>query len=177
MKKKMKVFLPLMLLVMALAFVMTACGDSDEKDKDDEDSTPKYEQPVEAYFNAIKKGSGIEFKKCFCQEEIDAYIEQRGEDYFDDMAKSLNESFKSRFGEDAKLTYKIKDKEKLDDQKLEKYTKQIQQRIDSKEVEVKEGYKLKVKISISSKTNSDSDEDSETMYVGKVGGKWVLLDM
>ena len=178
MKKKLRIFLPLMLLVMALTFVMTACGDSDGKDKDDdEDSTPKYEQPIEAYFNAIKKGSGKELKKCFCQEEIDACIEASGEDYYDELAENLNSSFKRRFGDDARLSYKVKGKDKLDDDDLEQYSQEISRRAKNEDIKVKEGYKVKVKITIESKSNSDSDEENDTLYVGKIGGKWVLLDV
>ncbi len=178
MKKRMKIFLPLMLLVMAMAFLMTACGDGSSKDKDDEDDTPAYERPIESYVNAINKGSGKELKKCFCEAEVKYREENGGEDCFDDQAEDLKSSFESRYGEDAKITYKVKDKEKLDKDKLEDLSSQLQRRTDNDDIKVTEGYKIKTEFTIKSKGDSSTEKETEneTLYIGKVDGKWILVD-
>ena len=52
---KKKRFALVLSLVMAVSMGMTACGDSDDDDDDeDEDKIPKYEQPIEDYFDAIE---------------------------------------------------------------------------------------------------------------------------
>ena len=166
---KKKFLLPLMALVLALSFLMTACGDEDKDDDDEEDSTPKYEVPIEAYFKTMETGSAKEAKKCFCEAEI-----KKNEDYYDKLADNLNEMAEDEFGENVRITYKIKDKDKLDDDDLENYSDRLQSRCDDDDLEVTEGYKIKVKAKI--KGDDDEEEETETFYVGKVDGKWVVLD-
>ncbi|MBR6338315.1 MAG: hypothetical protein IKR76_11395 [Ruminococcus sp.] len=171
---KKKLLLPLMAIVLALSFLMTACGDEDKDDDDEEDSTPKYEIPIEAYFKTMETGSAKEAKKCFCQTEIKKNEDQNGDDYYDKLAESLNKMAEDKFGENVRITYKIKDKDKLDDDDLENYSDRLQSRCDDDDIEVTEGYKIKVKAKI--KGDDDEEEETETFYVGKVDGKWVVLD-
>ena len=178
--KKRLLLLPVMAIVLALMFVMTACSDSDskKKDKDDEDSTPKYERPVESYFKAIETGSGKEFRKCYCDAEIEYrnQIVGSGEDYFDNGAEELNRAAISKFGDDVRITYKVDKKDKFEDDDLEKYTDKLTRRCGGeKEIKITEGYKLKLKVKI--KGSKGEDEDSMTIKVGKTDGRWILLEM
>ena len=172
---KKKLLLPLMALVLALSFLMTACGDEDKDDDDEEDSTPKYEIPIEGYFKAMETGSEKEVKKVFCEAEIKKKIEENGDDYFKERAEDLNEMMEDEYGENLKVTYKVKDKDKLDDDDLEEYSQQMQRRCDDDDLEVTEGYKVKIEAKI--KGDEGDDKNSITYYVGKVDGKWIILDI
>ena len=178
MKKKL-FLLPVMAIVLALMFIFTACGDSDsKKDKDDEDSTPKYERPVEAYFKAIETGSGKELKKCFCEAEIEKRNEsaESGEDYFENGAKELYQSCTDKFGDNVRITYKIKNKEKLEEDDLNNFSDRLTRRCGGDdEIKVTEGYKFELNVKV--KGDKGEDENTMNMKVGKTDGKWIILDI
>ena len=179
MKKRFRLFAVLMAAVMVLSMTMTACSNSDS-DKDDEDETPKYEQPIENYVRAINNGDGKVLKKCFPDFQAE-YFAQGDDDYFDEYAEDLNGDMQDNFGEDFKVSYKVEEKEELDEDDIESYTSRLEKYTeDDEETEVKltEGYKIKTTLKVKgSEVDSGNDEEKATYIVGKVNGKWVILDM
>lgn len=178
MKKRFKLCAVLMAAAMAVSMSMTACGDSDS-DTDDEDETPKYEQPIENYVRAINKGDGKALEKCFPDFQVE-YYSKKDDDYLDEYAEELNEDMQDDFGEDFKISYKVNEKEELDEDDIESYTSKLENYTDDKETEIKltEGYKIKTTFKVKgSEVDSGNDEEKATYIVGKVNGKWVILDM
>ena len=174
MKNKHRKFALITALVMSVSMAMTACGDDDSKDDDDEDETPKYEQPVESYLKAIQNGSGSDFKKSIGKEQA-AYIEENlSDDYFDTYAKELREDAEDQYGENLKITYKVKDKEKIDKEDLEDYESEYESKYDA-DVTISEGYELETTVKLKGK--DDSDEDDMTFTVVKIDSKWVIYDI
>ena len=73
------------------------------------------------------------------------------------------------YGDDIKISYKIKDKDKIDKDDLEELEDSIKDKYDEK-VRVSKGYELKVKMKI--KGDDDKDEDTTTIKVYKIEGDW-----
>lgn len=174
MKNTKKKFALVLSLAMAVSMGMTACGDDDSKDDDDEDETPKYEQPVESYLKAIQNGSGSEFKKSAGKDQVAHIEEYYSEDYFDEYAKQLKEEAEDQYGENLRITYKVKNKEKVDEEDLKHYERDYESDYDV-DITMSEGYELETNVKM--KGDDDSEEDDMTFIVVKIDGKWVIYDI
>lgn len=132
----------------------------------------------------------------YCDMDLDEYYEDKADDIED-----AYDYMDDQYGDDWKVTYKIKKKEKLDDDEIDdlqedwEYFVENYENVDDwygddadddlieaveKQVEkldkkkITKGYKVKVRIKIEGE--DDSDSETVEMYVVKLGGKWVSPD-
>ena len=77
------------------------------------------------------------------------------------------------YGDDIKVSYKIKDKEKIDKDDLEDLEDDIKDTYDEK-VKVSKGYELKIEMKI--KGDDDKEKDTTKIKVYKIDGDWCLMD-
>ena len=100
-------------------------------------------------------------------------------DELEDNMKDSKESIEDQFGDKAKITYKILDKEKIDKDDLEDLEDSFNDNIKNyndendtniKKVKISKGYEMNVKIKI--KGEDDSDSHTTTMTVVKIDGRW-----
>lgn len=173
---KKKRFALVLSLVMAVSMGMTACGDSDDDDDDeDEDKIPKYEQPIEDYFDAIESASAKKLKKCIPNARIE-YMEKNTDDidkYFEDVAQDIKEEMEDKYGKNYRINYTVKEKEKLSDEKIEEIDRRFEEWYRA-EVNVTDGYKIKLEVSI--KGDDEGDKDNMTVTVAKFDGVWYVTD-
>ena len=182
MKNTKKRFALILSLIMAVSMAMTACSLSDDDDDDDEEEeTPKYEQPIENYFKAMEKGDGKLLKKCmgsayikYMEESFSNDEEFDIDEYIDNNAKSLKKNAENKYGENIKITYSIKDKQRFDDDDIDEWEKEVKNMYDEK-VEITSGYDLEIKAKI--KGDDDSEEDEMSAVVANVDGSWCILDI
>lgn len=92
----------------------------------------------------------------------------------DDLGENITDSLEDEYGDDIKISYQIKDKDKIDKDDLEDVEEDLEDDYDEK-VNVKKGYKLKVKLKV--KGDDKSDTETETLNVYKIKGKWYVLDL
>lgn len=97
------------------------------------------------------------------------------EDYFKESLEESLDGLEEDYGKKIKLSYKIIDKEKLDDDDLKDIKKDYKERYDEKGVDVSKGYEVDVEVKIKGK--DDKDEEDVTFTVVKVNGDWVIYDV
>lgn len=136
-----------------------------------------YKQPVDNMMKAIETGKGKYLYKTMPEFLIEyRYEDEKKSEIYDDLDDSLEfiiDMLESEYGDDIKISYKIKDKEKIDKDDLEDLEDSIKDRYDEK-VRVSKGYELKIKMKI--KGDDDKDEDTTTIKVYKIDGDWCLMD-
>ena len=97
--------------------------------------------------------------------DIDDIIEE-AEDEFDDMM----DYYEEEYGDNVRVSYKVKDKKKLSDKKLEGIAEALADRYDLDEDKFTEAYELEIEMTI--KGSEDDDEDDAEFSVIKYKGKW-----
>lgn len=125
-----------------------------------------YEKPIKNYFKGMEKSNAEMYMK--------AFPEFMDYDYDDDDMEDMMDYLEDEYGEKIKISYKIKDKEKIKKDDLEDIQKYIEEIYDE-EVKVKAGYEVKVKATIKGKDGDESN--TEEMYVYKIDGKWCYFDV
>lgn len=125
-----------------------------------------YKTPINNMFKGMQKADLKTYLKTFPEfMEADKKFDQ---EYLDDLLKS----YEKEYGKNIKISYKILDKEKLDEEDLEEMEEKIEKYYDE-EVKVKAGYDVTVKSTIKGK--KDSETSTRTVSVYKIDGKWYLL--
>ncbi len=144
-----------------------------------------YEKPIKSYIKAVKDTDGDALMESLPPYMIDM-LEENFEDYYDDEYDTVEEYFEDEllkdtldeledeYGDHIKISYKIKDKEKLSKKKLKNAEDDIEAYYDES-VDISKGYELKVEIRI--KGSDDDDEDTTRLNVYKIDGKWCIADM
>jgi hypothetical protein len=93
-------------------------------------------------------------------------------DSIDSMLEYAVEFLEEEYGDDIKVSVKIKSKEKLTDDELDEISESYEDYFDET-VKIKKGYAVKVKIKV--KGDDDSDTNTTTLNVVKIkGGGWKL---
>ncbi len=135
-------------------------------------TTPGYEKPIKNFCEGIEKGSFKTMMKAFPE-----YITDQMEDYYgdemDEMMESLVESLEDEYGKRIKISYKVKDKDKLDKDDVKELEDDVRYIYDEK-VKIKEAYEIDVELKI--KGSEDSDKDKSSITVIKIGSNWYLYD-
>lgn len=165
-------------LAMAVSMALTACGDSDDNDDDDEESTPAYEVPVENYIKSVQKNDADLYKKSLAKPMADYISDKMGEEYFKEQVEEASKELKDEYGEDVKISYKVKEKEELGKEDLEDLNDRFKETFES-ESEITSGYRLDVEFIYTGTDISSIDEDDKdvTFEVGKIDGKWAIVDL
>ncbi len=140
-----------------------------------------YKKVVNKFISAMQHEDGEKMLKLFPKEFVDKAIENLDDDSdkddlvdeMEDALETVNDSAEEKYGD--KIKYKVekyKDVEKLDKDELEELNDDLEDI--GMERKVKKAYKVEVKVQVKGK--DDKDSDSITFTIGKVGGKWYMLD-
>ena len=136
-----------------------------------------YKQPVDNMIKAIETGKGQYLYKTMPDFLIEyRYDDEKKSEIIDDLDDSLEyvvEMLEDEYGDDIKVSYKIKDKEKIDKDDLEDLEDDIKDTYDEK-VKVSKGYELKIEMKI--KGDDDKEKDTTKIKVYKIDGNWCLMD-
>ena len=136
-----------------------------------------YKQPVDNMIKAIETGKGKYLYKTMPDFLIAyRYDDEKKSEIIDDLDDSLEyvvEMLEDEYGDDIKVSYKIKDKEKIDKDDLEDLEDDIKDTYDEK-VKVSKGYELKIEMKI--KGDDDKEKDTTKIKVYKIDGNWCLMD-
>ena len=128
-------------------------------------------KPIKDYFEGIEEGNVKKIEGAIVPEMIK---KMQDEGVWNDAMDSFFERFKEQFGDDYKITYKIKSEEKLGKEKLQEYNDGYKKTLSLKS-NIDEMYDIKIKATIQG--NKDKQSDISHMIVGLVGGKWYLFEM
>ena len=128
-------------------------------------------KPIKDYFEGIEEGNVKKIEGAIVPEMIK---KMQDEGVWNDAMDSFFERFKEQFGDDYKITYKIKSEEKLGKEKLQEYNDGYKETLSLKS-NIDEMYDIKIKATIQG--NKDKQSDISHMIVGLVGGKWYLFEM
>ena len=137
-----------------------------------------YKKPIENAEKAIKAEKADKFVKSYPEELAEAL-----DDYYDnisgkDFAEVVEDSIENRidyyedeFGKDCKVSYKVIDTIKLNEDELDDVSKWIEKATDE-DITVKKGYKVVYKVTVDGK--KEKYETFSTCMVVKAFGKWVF---
>lgn len=95
-------------------------------------------------------------------------IKEEYKDNWDDMKDTLEDEY----GKRVRVSYKIKDKDKLSKKKVELIAEALNDQYDIREKSVKKAYELEVEMKI--KGSEDGDEEESNLTVIKIGTKWYV---
>lgn len=130
-----------------------------------------YKEPIKNMCKALETGKGKYIYKCMPKSLMDEEFEDMKKseiiDEFDEMAEGVQELLENQYGDDLKISFKIKDKEKIDKDDIEDLE-------DDLDIKISKGYEVKVKLNI--KGDDDKDTTTTNIEVYKVKGDWCVLD-
>jgi hypothetical protein len=91
-------------------------------------------------------------------------------DMMEESFDMIHEQWEEEYGDDIKISYKIKDAKKMDKDDLE----DLQDEYDDADIDIdiKQAYEVEVEVTI--KGDDDDDEEDMDLVIIKVGGKWYL---
>ena len=115
-------------------------------------------------------GERREDAKEYYDDDEEEWEEWMDEDYLTDMVEDQMDNALDKFGSNIKITYEIRDEEKLSKGDINDINDYLEDDFDSK-AKVTEGYNLKLRIRV----EGSEDEDSTTVedvIVLKIDGKW-----
>ena len=140
------------------------------------------------YKKAIKGYIAVEFGKAtekqyeasrpkeywdLVEDDMDMDVDEMYENYEEDN-EELVEYLEEEYGDDYKVTFKIKEADKLSKKKLKDAKDYAEAFWDVNKKDVKVGYKVKVEITI--KGDEDKDSDTVKAVVVKIDGKWYVVE-
>lgn len=140
-----------------------------------------YKKPIKTYFAWMNGKSITESKvKSMYPEEILDLMDDAGMD-LDDLVEVLEDSSKENldsledaYGDDVKISYKIKEADKMDKDDLSEYKDDLKDMYDIPKKDVKAAYEVEVEVTI--KGDEDKDSNDMDLVVVKIGSKWCLMD-
>jgi len=129
------------------------------------------ETPVKNMFKAIEKGDANAMLKAYPK----AFVKTVDKDQKEDLKEELKEAAKEMKEEKIKISYKVKDKKKIDKDDLkdvEKAEETMLKFMDAKDTDVKvtAGYELEVEVTV--KEDGDKETNEVEMNVYKIDGRW-----
>ncbi len=136
-----------------------------------------YKSPIDNVLKGMETGKGKYIYKAvpefILEEEYDDMKKSEIIDELDDYVGDYLDNLEDRYGDDIKISYKIKSKEKIDKDDLEDLEDDLNDEYDGK-IKVSKGYEIKARVTI----KGDDDEDSNTnkFKVYKINGDWCVLD-
>ena len=164
-KQKFNPLIIIVLVVVAVGIVLCAFYFSN--------GSSNYKAPIEQYCKAFNDLDSESLKNAFPKEI------RNNEDLFesmDDTIKSLNEAKKDK---DFYFSIKcdISDGEKIPASELKEYNEDVNDEYDVN-LKITSMYEVEVKLSMEAKYGDEetSNDLDQTMFVGKVNGKWYILN-
>jgi len=134
-----------------------------------------YKRPIDNMVKGIQRGSWKTFSKAFPEDMVEAMEKawRLGGIDGDEFIEQAVEETEDTYGKNFKITYKILDKDELSEDDLDDLK-------DSLEIfgvdgdKIKKAYELEIEMTYKGKKDKDTEE--ETLIVGKIGGKWYIID-
>ena len=128
------------------------------------------EKPIYDMFEAMETGDLTKYENVLPDEIIKVFKDNNSWDILSQLTKQTKESY----GDDCKITVSIKGKTELTDSDIEDYKNKYLNGYGI-DLNIEKGYLLNIKAKVSGSIGSQEDEDS--LGVGYVNGRWVLLDL
>ena len=139
-----------------------------------------YEKAIDNYFDVFFSGELEKIKSLapeayweYMEDEYDLDIDDYIEDMEDEMEEFLEE-MEDEFGKKAKVTYKITDADRLDEDDLKDLKKTMKDDYDISKKSVTDAYEIELEVTI--KGEDDEDDTEMEVIVVKIDGKWYMTD-
>lgn len=139
-----------------------------------------YEKAIDNYFDVFFSGE-VEKIKSLAPEAYWEYMEDEYDldldDYIEDMEDEMEdylEEMEDEFGKKAKVTYKITDADRLDEDDLKDLKDTMKDDYDISKKSVTDAYELELEVTI--KGEDDEDDAEMDVIVVKIDGKWYMTD-
>lgn len=131
-----------------------------------------YKSPINNFFNGMTKGNSNTFLKALPKAIVKE--EDLKDTYDKDAMKDIKETLEDKYGKNVKITYKIKEKEKIDKDDIKDLSEEFQDEYGKSGTKITAGYELTLDVKIKGKDDHTKLDDVK-MNVYKIGGKWCLL--
>jgi hypothetical protein len=134
-----------------------------------------YKRPIDLMFKSLQTGKASYMLKAVPKFVVeDTFGGYDDLDYIDDMFDELQDDLQDEFGKNAKISYKITDKDKLDKDDLEDAAEYLSSAFKSagKKLKIKAGYEIDMDITIKGSKSKDTEDTNFTVI--KIGGKWYI---
>lgn len=131
-----------------------------------------YKTPVKDFEKALNKGDGEKFMETMLTDDMIDEVGKDGLELMDNLIGYITESAKEQYGDNAKFSIKIKDKEKIDKDDLKELETLYSSAYDS-DIEISKGYELEVELTVKGKEGKNSDE-TELDVIKIKGEGWKL---
>ncbi len=131
-----------------------------------------YKSPVKDFEKALNKGDGEMFMEAMLTDDMIDEAGKDGLELMDNLLGYITEAAKDEYGDNAKFSIKIKDKEKIDKDDL-KDLEAIYSSVYDTDIEISKGYELEVEVSVKGKKGKNSNE-SELDVIKIKGEGWKL---
>lgn len=125
-------------------------------------------KPIDTYMKAIAKNDVDKYISAFPRD----YTKEYDEDDFEDELENIYDEFEDEYGKKFKITCKVLDKEKYDEDDLDDLAEWLEERYDLNENDVTAAYQVICKTTI--KGSDEKDVEYVTFVVIKYDGKWCL---
>lgn len=110
----------------------------------------------------------------YYEEESDITVKEMIEEYKDEnVYESMMEELEKDYGKNIKVSYKIKEKEKLEKDELDEIKDGLKENYGIAKKSVKTGYEVEVELTIKGK--DDKDSQTNTINVVKIGKGWYIV--
>ncbi|MFT3950515.1 MAG: zinc ribbon domain-containing protein [Oscillospiraceae bacterium] len=131
-----------------------------------------YKKPIDNLFKGMEKGDEDKFFSAFPKEAEDQFksyssILGSSSSFLD----SITDELEDKYGDDIKISYKVKDKDKMDKDDLDDLEDDYKDKYDEK-VKITKGYELTLDVTI--KGDDDKDTDDMDITVLKIDGDWYV---
>lgn len=138
-----------------------------------------YEKALDNFFSITMTGKLDKLKDMappsyweYVEEEYDVDVDDMI-DELEDTMDELIEEIEDEFGKNIKLTYKVTDADRFDEDDLKDVKDEMKDNYDISKKSVTDAYELEVELKM--KGSEDSDEDEVEIYVVKIDGKWYVM--
>lgn len=142
---------------------------------------PGPKSAVKNYIKGNFNGDWKAYVKCqpdevweYMEEEYDLDMDER-EEQFEENWDDRIDDLEDEYGRNVKVTYKIVDKDKMDEDDLDDIRDNYKDRYDIAKRDITAGYELDVEVTI--KGREDEDTEDATFNVYKLGGKWYVYNV
>jgi hypothetical protein len=134
-----------------------------------------YKKPVDLMYKSLETGNASLLLKAMPKFIVEDYYSDDDErEDLDELFDELHDELQDEYGKNAKVSYKITDRDKLDKDDLEDAAEYMSNKYASagKKLKVMAGYELEMDATIRGSGGKDTNE--ATITVIKIGGKWYL---
>lgn len=139
-----------------------------------------WKTPIKKYFKAIEEKDGEIYMETIHETSLKntkkAYdwTNKEQKEYYDESVESTYDYLEEEYGKKLKISYKIIDKEELEDDDLKDYEDLLEDSWDEKSLDVSKGYEVDVEVKVKGNDDDDDSIDGEFVVL-KVDGDWCLV--